>query len=249
MIARVLIFAGLSSLAAVGLVACQSTQDHSAELEDEGATKLLADSGLKIEKESSDVRVTSKVLLTDSYGTAVIVGLHNDSSEGLVDVPILLDVRDAKGKSVYRNDIPGIEPALASVPYIPPGGDAEWVNDQVLASGRPHSVKVKVGTTPHSYSGPIPDIRISEPALEGDPVSGLEATGDVVNETGEDQERVLVYVIARKGGEIVAAGRGAIEHLKADGKPRHYDVFFIGDPTGADLELIQFPTLPGAKPE
>jgi hypothetical protein len=249
LIVRAFIAAGLSSIAAIGLVACQSTQGRSAELEDEGATTLLADSGLKIEKESSDVRVTSKMLLSDSYGAAVVVGLHNDSSKGLVDVPILLDVRDTKGKSVYSNDISGIEPALASVPYIPPGGDAEWVNDQVLVSGKPHSVKVKVGTTSHTYSGPIPDIRISEPALEGDPVSGVEATGDVINESGEDQERVLLYVIARKGGEIVAAGRGAIEHLKADGKPRHYDVFFIGDPTGADLELTQFPTLPGAEPK
>jgi hypothetical protein len=56
-------------------------------------------------------------------------------------------------------------------------------------------------------------------------------------------------VIARKDGEIVAAGRGAVEHLKASAKPRHYDVFFIGDPSGADLELLQFPTLAGGEPE
>jgi hypothetical protein len=44
---------------------------------------------------------------------------------------------------------------------------------------------------------------------------------------------------------VVAAGRGAIDHLKAGTKPLHYDIFFIGDPKGADLEVTQFPALPG----
>ena len=44
---------------------------------------------------------------------------------------------DAKGKSVYRNDIPGIEPALAAMPFIPAGGETDWVHDQILAAGKP----------------------------------------------------------------------------------------------------------------
>jgi hypothetical protein len=241
--------AGLAVLAVTGLTACQSTQDRSAELERKSATTLLSDSGLRIEKESIDVRVTSTTLLTDASGSAVVVSLHNSSDRDLIDVPILIDVRDAKGKSVYRNDIPGIEPALAAVPYIPAAGQAQWVNDQVLASAKPKSVKVKVGAGSDSYSGPLPDIQVSVPKLEGDPVSGLEATGTVVNRSGKEQARLLLYAIGRKGGEVVAAGRGAIDHMKAGGKPQHYDVFFIGDPTGADLEVTQFPTLPGSKSE
>jgi hypothetical protein len=237
------------ALAAAGLTGCQSTQDRSAELEEEGGMTLLAASGLKIEKESSEVKVVSTDLLTDPNGSAVVIGLHNSSQRNLVNVPILIDVLDAKGKSVYSNDIPGIEPALASVPYIPAGGEVEWVNDQVLAAHRPSSVKVKVGAGSDSYGGPVPDIDVSAPKLQGDPVSGIEATGDVVNRSGEEQGRLLLYVIAREGGEVVAAGRGAIEHLKATTKPRHYDVFFIGDPSGAGLDLAQFPTLPGSEPE
>ncbi len=248
MITRAAAAVGLVAVAA-GLTACQSTQSRSAELEKEGATTLLADTGLKIEKKSEDVKVTSTDLLSDAYGTAAVVGLHNSSNRDLVDVPILIDVRDAKGKSVYRNDIPGIEHALASIPYIAAGGDAEWVHDQVLATGKPKSVKVTVGTSSESYDGPLPDIDVSAPKLEGDPVSGIEATGTVVNRTGEDQERLLIYVVARRGGKVVAAGRGAIEHLKAGTKALHYDVFFIGDPTGAQLELTSFPALPGSEPE
>jgi hypothetical protein len=246
---RQLATAGLVMLAAASLVACQSTQSRSADLEKEGAKTLLADSGVKIEKESTDVKVTSATVLSDSNGSAVVVGLHNSSSENLVDVPILIDVVDAKGKSVYTNAIPGVEPALAAVPYIAAGGDVDWVNDQVLATGKPKSVKVKVGASTESYAGPLPEIEVSAPKIEGDPVSGIEATGTVVNQTGKDQERLLLYAVGRSGGKVVAAGRGAVEHLKPGTKPLHYDIFFIGDPTGTDLEVTQFPTLPGSGSE
>jgi hypothetical protein len=241
--------AALAVLALGALSACQSTQDRSAELEEEGGKTLLAASGLKVERESADVKVRSTALLSDRNGAAVVVRLRSESDRDLVDVPILIDVRDARGKSVYRNDIPGIEPALAAVPYVPAGGEVDWVHDQVLSTGRPSSVKVKVGADAASHSGELPEIEATPPSLEGDPVSGLAATGDVVNRTGEEQGRLLVYVVARRGGNVVAAGRGAIDHLKASTKPLHYDVFFIGNPSGAALEVSAFPTLPGSEPE
>jgi hypothetical protein len=245
LIARTVPLVALGLLAVTGLGGCESTQSRSAELEKEGESALVVDQGLKVRKESTDVTATSSTLLTDAYGSAVVVSLHNSSGNNLVNVPILIDVLDAKGKSVYRNDIPGIEPALAAVPYIPAGGDVQWVNDQVQTTGKPKSVKVKVGASSDSYSGPIPDIEVSKPTVEGDPVSGIEAEGTVVNRTGEDQERLLLYAIATSGGRVVAAGRGAIEHLKGTTKPLHYNIFFIGDPKGADVEVTQYPTLPG----
>jgi hypothetical protein len=247
--ARLVTVTGLALLLAASLTACQSTQERSAQLEKEGGRELIADSGLTIEKESSDVKVVSATVLSDSNGSAVVVSLHNSSDKNLVEVPILIDVLDSKGKSVYTNAIPGIEPTLAAVPYIPAGGDVEWVNDQVLAAGKPKSVKVKVGASSDSYSGALPQIEVSSPRIEGDLVSGVEATGTVVNGTGEDQERLLLYAVGRQGGKVVAAGRGAIEHLKAGTKPLHYDIFFIGDPSGTELELSEFPTLPGHEPE
>jgi hypothetical protein len=248
-ILRTVAAVGLAMLAVAGLSACESTQSRSAKLEEQGEKTLLVDSGLVIGKESKNVRVVSTSLLTDENGSAVVVDLHNDSDRDLVDVPILIEVLDAKGKSVYSNNIPGIEPALAAVPYMPANGDVQWVNDQVLTAGRPKSAKVKVGADSGSFSGPLPQVDVSPPRLSGDPVSGIEATGDVVNRTGEEQGRLLLYVVARSGGRVVAAGRGAIEHLKASTKPLHYDVFFIGDPRGAALDVSAFPTLPGAESE
>jgi hypothetical protein len=236
----------LMALSATLLSACQSTQDRSAELEAQSSTTLLAEKGLSIEKESKEVKVTSTAVLSGAEGNAVVVDLHNGSAKSLTDVPILIEVLNAKGKPFYKNDIPGIEPALAAVPYIPANGDAEWVHDQVLGVGKPASVKVKVGESDSSYDGPMPQIDVSEPTLAGDPVSGISATGTVVNRTGEDQGRLLLYAVARRGGRVVAAGRGAIDHLKPEAKTLKYTIFFVGDPRGGDLKLSEFPTLSSA---
>lgn len=233
------------ALAGVALVSagCESTQDKSAKIASElGPVKQ--EQGLKITAESVDVEVVETTLLTDSVGTAVAVELRNESSQDLIDVPILIDVLDAKGKSVYRNDIPGIEPALAAVPYLAAGEETVWVNDQVLAAGKPAKVKVKVGASDVSYSGEVPAVAIDEPTLEGDPYTGVAAGGEVLNKSGAELERLLLYGVARQGGRIVAAGRGAIEPLKANGKDAPYNIYFIGDPRGAEVTVTEFPSLP-----
>jgi hypothetical protein len=241
--ARPILAGGLALLAVATLSACQSTQDKSAELEEKSSTVLLEEEGVAVTKEDPSIKVVSTTVLSEAEGSAVVVELHNDSDQNLVDVPISVDVLDAKGRSVYRNDAPGLEQALVAVPYIPAGGDTTWVNDQVLATGKPVSAKVKVGVGGIPYSGAQPDIEVSEPKLEGDPVSGLVAEGTVVNKTGEDQNRLLLYAVAREGGRVVAAGRGAIEHLKTGTKKLYYNVYFIGNPAGADLALTDYPTL------
>ncbi len=234
---------GLALLALAGLSACQSTQSRSAELEAESSSVLLENEGLTVNKEDPEIKVLSTAVLSEAEGHAVVVELRNDSDQDLIDVPIAVDVRDAKGRSVYRNDAPGLEQALVAVPFIPAGGDATWVNDQVLAVGKPVSAEVKVGVGGTPFSGEQPRIEVSEPKLEGEPGSGIVADGDVVNRTGEDQNRFLIYAVARQGGKVVAAGRSAIEHLKPETKPVPYNVYFIGDPRGAELSLYEYPTL------
>lgn len=225
---------------------CQSTQSKSAEIGAElGPVKQ--EKGLKISKPSQDVKVVSTALLTDEAGSAVVVVVRNQSNQDLANVPIAIDVLDAKGKSVYRNDLPGLEPALTSIPYVPAGEEATWVHDQVLASGKPKTVKVVVGEGGTPLSGEIPEFTISEPKLEGDPYSGVVAGGNVENESGEKVDRLLIYAVARQGDEVLAAGRGAIEKIKPEPKPLPYNVYFIGDPGGGDVEMTAFPTLPGVE--
>lgn len=230
----------LALLTIVGLSACQSTQSRSAELEEEGAKVLLEADGLKVTEEDPDVEIVATTVIPEGTEGAVVVEVRNDSARNLVDVPVSLEVLDAKGKVVYSNDAPGLEQALVAIPYIPANGESVWVNDQILATGTPATAKVKVGVSPHTFSGEIPEIEVTEPTLEG----GSVASGKVVNLTDSEQRRLLLYAIARKGGEVVAAGRGAFEHLKAERKPLNYHVYFLGDATGAEVEIVQFPTLP-----
>lgn len=234
------------ALAGVALVVtgCESTQDQSARIAAElGPVKQ--EKGLTITRESKDVKVLETTLLTDEVGTAVVVELRNNSGKDLIDVPIAIDVLDAKGKSVYTNTTPGLEPALTVVPFIAAEGEVAWVNDQVLAAGKPAKVEVKVGASEEAFTGEQPEISVSPPQLKGDPFTGVAATGEVVNESGEDIQRLLLYGVARQGGRIVAAGRGAIEPFKAGAKPAPYDIFFIGDPRGAEVTVTEFPGLPG----
>lgn len=234
------------ALAGVALVVtgCESTQDKSAKIAAE-LGPVQQEKGLKIGKESKDVEVVSAKLLSDANGAAAVVRLRNRSKDDLVGVPIEVDVLDAKGRSVYTNTIPGIELALAAVPFVEAGGEVAWVHDQILASGKPAKVEVKVGEGGRPFDGKQPRVSVSQPKLEGDPYSGILAGGNVANEAGEDLDRLLLYAVATKGGEVVAAGRGAIEPFKDKPKPQPYNIYFIGDPRGADLEISEFPTIPG----
>jgi hypothetical protein len=238
------------AVAAVGVAlvttGCQSTQSKSAEIGAE-LGPVQQEEGLKISKPSKDVKVVSSTLLTDSAGSAVVVVVRNGSNRGLANVPIGIDVLDAKGRSLYKNDLAGLEPALTSIPFVAAGKETTWVHDQVLATGKPKRVKVVVGEGGTPFSGEVPEFTVSEPKLEGDPYSGVVAGGNAENKSGEKIDRLLLYAVARDGDKVIAAGRGAIEKIKPEPKPLPYNVYFIGDPSGGDVEMTWFPTLPGVE--
>ncbi|MFN8160920.1 MAG: hypothetical protein U0R52_07760 [Solirubrobacterales bacterium] len=235
-------FAAAAFGAILAFAACQSTQDRSAELAKQGSTVLEKEQGLKVTQRSADVKVVSSTVLSDVNGSAVVLGLRNDSSQTLTDVPIQVKVLDAKGRVVYTNTTPGLEPNLTSMPIVPPG-DSYWVNDQVLATGKPKTVKAEVGAGGSTLSGELPDIEVGPPKLEQDPVSGLDVRGTVVNKTGKEQGPLLLFAVAKQGSKVVAAGRGGIDHLKPSTKALHYTIFFIGDPKGAKVDVTSFPTV------
>ena len=243
MTARALALCALVALSALPLSGCQSTQSKSAELEKEGSTTLFKEKGLQVGEVSSAVKVVGGEVLSDQNGAAVVVTVHNGSDRDLKDVPIAIDVVDEKGKSVFKNNLPGLEQALVAIPFIKAGQTLDWVNDQVLATGTPAAVKVKVGETKETIDSPIPDLQVGDPTLRTDPVSGTEATGEVVNRSGEDQRNLLLYGVARQGDNVVAAGRGVISRLKPTTKPVNYHIFFIGDPSGAQVTVTSFPTI------
>lgn len=236
----------LSAAALLSLVAagCQSTQSLSAEREAEGADLLKEEKGLKVDKQNPDIEVLDTFMLSDESATAVVVEVKNTSEEPQVNVPVLIDVRDAKGKTVFSNDTPGLEPALTTIPAIGPGETFDWVNNQVLPTGEPKSVKVRVGLGEDDAPATLPEIDVQEPKLTKDQFTGVEAVGKATNESPVTQDFLTFFAVARKGDEVVAAGRAVLKRLQPDGaKEGTYHVYFVGDPTGADITVTAPPSV------
>jgi hypothetical protein len=235
--------AGAVALLAVGgLTACQSTQDRSAELAKK-AKHLSAGQKLVITKANPDVKVANTTVLKDANGAAVAIELRNTSAHEQAQVPIAIDVKGAHGNSLFRNDAPGLEPSLVTAPLIPSHGDFVWVNDQVVTTDQPKAVDAKVGLA-RLASPPrqLPRIEVDAATLKNDPVSGIEATGGVTNRSKVVQRKLVLFAVARRGGTVVAAGRGQIRKL-LPGRRMSYHIFFIGNPKGAKIDVTAPPSV------
>lgn len=227
---------------------CESTRAKAAKFTQEG-DRAFAARGLSVGASNRDVKVEQHVVVHDASGTAAVVVLRNTGPRALEDVAIALAVEDARGRVLWRNDAAGLEPGLTHVALLAPGQTVTWVNDQVLlTSGTPASLGVKVGAgrpAPQGAAGVAIDVQ--DPRLEGDPASGVTAVASAVNRTDVAQHDLVIASVARKGGRIVGAGRALVPNLKGNGHEA-FQVFFIGDPRGAELSFDAQPsTLGGAR--
>jgi hypothetical protein len=227
---------GLAAAATLA-AGCESTQSKSAELAEQGGA-ASKEQGLRIDRESRDVEVTRATLLEDRNGAAAVVELRNASRRALVDVPIAIDVRKG-GKTVFANDTPGLEPSLTGVPVLAPGESIAWVHDQVFAPGP--KLEAKVGATSAPAPAKLPEVEVGAPRIGGDSTSGIAVEGKVTNRSDLLQRKLVIYAVARRDGKVVAAGRGQVERLKPHAAAG-YQIFFIGNPEGARIELAAPPT-------
>jgi hypothetical protein len=228
----------LATVGAIGVLsACQSTAEHSAELEKSAKHERLALRGISVTRENPNVRVVGSTVVHSNAGTAVVVALRNTSKRTIVDAPIEITVRDAKGAVLFQNDQPGADSALTHVSLLEAGREAAWVDDQVQIPAPPGppaasaSAVVGPGTQP---SGSVPSLRVSGTTLGGE---GEEtgASGTVTNLSKVPQEHLVVYALARKAGRIVAAGRAVLPEVGA-GASVPFQAYFVGDPRGARIE-------------
>lgn len=236
-------------LAALAVTGCESTQSKSARLEKTGKGK--AELGTVAEgAENRDVRVGRTAVLVTPAGNAAVVELRNTGRRAQAQIPVLIDVADAKGASVFKNDTKGLQPALQQMAYLAAGQDAYWVNDQIVAASRPERVAVHVGRPAAPATAAPPRIVLEHVALDHDS-TGVFATGIARNTSKVVQRNVPIYAVALKGGRVVAAGRAIEERLNPEPqrKPARFRIFFIGDPRGARLHVSAVPTvLQEAKP-
>lgn len=228
-------YVGAAALAAIALAGCSSSFAQNDRLEKEGLGASKAQQGLSVTKENPDVSVADTASVTDENGTAIVVTLKSRAKDDQVNVPVGVDVVDAKGTSVFKNDTPGLEPSLVEMPVVPPG-ETDWVNDQVQPSGTPAKVKAEVGLPKAKAPTKLPTLTVSGVKLETDPTSGILASGTVKNDSTVDQTKLVAFGVARDGRKVVAAGRAVLPKLKA-GKSGIFRIFFIGDPRKGKLAV------------
>ncbi len=231
---RTTVALALGGVALAGLLSgCETTAEKSARLERTAHHSRPVERGLTITKQSTNVRVLSAILVHGAEGNAAVVTLRNDSGHTLKDVPIAILVRDAHGSTLFQNNAPGLEAALTSLASLGAHGEATWIDDQVQASGAPASVAATVGAAP-TANGSAPRIEVQgvHASEEG---GGTGAAGTVRNRSNITQQNLVVYVLARRSGKIVAAGRAVLPEVGA-GASLPFQAFFVGSPNGAKLE-------------
>jgi hypothetical protein len=226
------------ALVALALTACESNQERSAKLEkadkhqerEAAQRRELAQRALTITRPSTRVKVVATGVVHSSEGAAAIVSVRNISGTSLRKVPVRITVRNARGDSIYTNATAGLSPTLLSIALLPAHDVVTWIDDQVQGSGAPASVSAEVGEgTP--ASGAIPRL-----SVQGAHLSEAQAEGNIVNHSSVPQQEVVVDAVARRGGKIVAAGRAVLAQAAA-GASTPFQVFFVGDPSGAQLEV------------
>ncbi|MDX6701181.1 MAG: hypothetical protein QOF26_1407, partial [Baekduia sp.] len=145
---------------ATGVAACESTADKSAQIAREGK-KAVQDAGTLAIRRSTDLRVARAVVIRGTGGAvAAAVEVRNRGARAQRDVPVLIDVRDAKGGSLYKNDAVGLQPALQRLASVRAHKTSWWVNDQVTVASSPRSVMARVVAAPPAAA--VPDVTLKD---------------------------------------------------------------------------------------
>ena len=158
--------------------------------------------------------------------------------------------RDRRARTARAQRLPQRRSRASSrrwshVPLLPAGRDGRCgstTRSQLpRAAARRVRATVRRGERGRRSGVPRIDAR-RRPRLEQDPVSGVAAIGFVGEPlAGRAAQAGRVRGRAAAAAASVAAGRAQINRLKP-GKRARYQVFFIGNPRGARLEVAAPPT-------
>jgi hypothetical protein len=239
------VIARLLAAAAVGgvgllLTACQSTQDKARALAVANTTTIEA-AAAEVAEQGERVEVTSADILRGDGTTVAAVTVRNLSSDRRVRLPVSIDVRDAAGKTVFQNNIPGIGETLTEVSVLRPRERMTWINDQINATGTPETVRAVVGDGRPSPKSPPPRItlqRVRQVRDGGTPA----VTGYVKNKSDVEQIDLAIHAVFTRGERVVAAGRAVVPLLAPAARER-FDILLVGNPRGARMDLAVPPTV------
>jgi hypothetical protein len=237
---RVLVVVGCAAMG-MTLSACESTEQESARIGREGQKLAAGPAALRLGAVNHRVRVSDVTVLTSAGRTAVAARLTSTTARPQADVPVLVNVTGRGGKLLYSNEAGGVESSLQHIALLRPGQSAWWVDDQVLATKAPTAAKVRIGTGSVPPSSPP---TLSTRGVHTSRQSGINVIGgDLVNGSARGESQVPIFAVAVRGGRVVAAGRAVVSALPAHaGASVPFQIFLVGDPAGARLELTAVPT-------
>lgn len=228
-----------------GCLGVETTPQKSAKKAKAAGNSIAHQKGLAIGKINAAIKVEDSAIVQDANGVAAVVRVKNTGSTQ-VTLPLAITVSDAKGKKLYANDTPGLDVSLTSLPVLKAGEEADWVNNQILVSGKASKVVARAGAAKGKPgAGALPKIVVSG-IKAGHDEDGSYVKGAVANTSAIVQKRLVVSCVAREGDKVLAAGRAVIERLAPavqSPKPTTFTVFFIGDPQQAELACAAPPTV------
>ena len=230
--------AGLIVLGASG---CETTQQQSAKIARTLGHQSAIAGTTRLGAANRDVRIEQAVLLTAAGQSAVALKLTNTSTRTQTDFPVLIEVLDAKGSAVYRNNTSGIEPSIQQFALLAPHATAWWVDNEVLASGGvPKTATGQLGAATAPAPSTVPSIT-TEAASASDSFPGPHVSVTVRNRSTIAQRQLPVYAVALRGGRVVGAGRGIIPSL-APGAGAQVQVPMVGSVSESTISLTVPPT-------
>jgi hypothetical protein len=225
----------LIALLTVALTGCETTAQKSAALAKRFRREQISQVGLRIGRVDPDVQILATALVRGEEASAAVVTLRNDAGGSLADVPLAIAVHAPTGRVVYQNDAPGLEPALTSVPALPPHQIVTWVDDQLPASAGAGTLTARAGEPPSPGASP-PRLRVAGAHVIQSPSGGQAAQGTVLNSSAGTVSQVVVFATVTRGGRVVAAGRALLSDI-APGASSPFEAFLLGDPRGGELHV------------
>lgn len=227
---------------AVASTGCTTTQERSAELE-RNAARAAEAKRFTVGRTNTAIKAASVTSLRGEGANAVVVKVVSRAARPQVMVPVGVDLYGAGGESFFTNRVEGLDPALNHLPVAEPG-TSWWVHNQLPAEAA-RRTRVRIGTSRTQVPKQIPRMRISGVRLVDD-VGVKVARGTVENLSAVPQRRLTIFGVALRNGKVVAAGRSVVEKLGPKGSRRQrFNIYFTGDPTGAQLEISAPPSILG----
>jgi hypothetical protein len=206
------------ALAGGSLSGCVSTQHKNARAKLVAARTVDGRRALRIAARSRDVRVLDVSLVRGRRASAVVVELGNGGGRTVTDVPVLVGVRSAGGRSVRVNGGRGLAWFQTHVPAIPARKTTTWVfvRHRPLPQGRPWAVAGAVAAA-DSRVGVLPRVAASAApaARKGRGRHAIRVA--LVNDSDVPQYGLQVFAVARAHGRVVAAGVGSVRHIASRG--------------------------------